>query len=236
MPSASTEPPATSTRSTSSKPERSTFGFADGCRSRKRLEVFLARPISTLPERTLASSLSSLAWWFVEVILRRGVYPERAEGLLRMTLLVQEVPAHRVAARGQVALAHHDLEQMRASVRRAEHLGAGPEVGAPDAAEALVEFLRVERADLVPVAVEALGPGVERERVIAPQVLDVHDLEAGLLAAVDRLGEARDPAAGEDVLAYPELGRAHADVADEVDDAERPGLHEIGVRLDHLHH
>src|SRR5581483_4093211 len=106
-------------------------------------------------------------------------------------LVVQELPAHRVARRRDVALAHHDLEQMRTPVRRAEHLGAGPQVGAPDAAEALVELLRVERPDLLPVPVEALGPDVERERVIASQVLDVDDLEARLLAAIDRLGEAR---------------------------------------------
>src|SRR5581483_2574125 len=56
------------------------------------------------------------------------------------------------------------------------------------------------------------------------------------LAAIDRLGEARDPADGEDVPPDPELGRTHADLADEVDDAERARLHEVGVRLDHLHH
>ena len=31
--------------------------------------------------------------------------------------------------------------------------------------------------DAVPVAIEALGPGVERVRVVAAQVLDVDDLQ-----------------------------------------------------------
>src|SRR2546425_292584 len=82
--------------------------------------------------------------------------------------------------------------------------------------------------------VEAPRPVVERERVVAPQVLDVHHFESGALAPDDRLGEAGDPAPREDVLAYPELGVAHADVADEVDDAQATGLEVVGVRLDHL--
>ena len=47
-------------------------------------------------------------------------------------------------------------------------------------------------------------------------------------------GQARDPAAGEYVLADVELGVAHADVADEVQHAQPAGLEKIGVRLDHL--
>ena len=81
-------------------------------------------------------------------------------------------------------------------------------------------------------AVEALGPGVERQRVVAAQVLDVDHLEPVALHRLDRLREARDPAAGEDVLADAELGVAHADVADEVDDAERAGLQRVGMRAD----
>src|SRR5206468_6071767 len=116
----------------------------------------------------------------------------------------------------------------------AEHLGARPEIGAPDAPEFLVELPGIEPLDPFPVAVEALRPVIQRQRVVAPQVLDVHDLQSAALAPVDRLGEAGDPAAGEDVLAYPELGVAHADVADEVDHPEPARLEIPGVGADHL--
>src|SRR5207248_9971575 len=110
--------------------------------------------------------------------------------------------------------AEHDLEDMRASLGRAEHLGAAVEVGEPDAAEALVELLRIERVDLLPVALEALDPRVQRERVVPAQVLDVDDFEPRVLHGDDGLGEARDPAAGKDVLADEEFGGSHADVTD----------------------
>src|SRR5439155_15635867 len=107
-------------------------------------------------------------------------------------------------------------------------------IHAPDAAEALVELLRIERADLLPVAVEALRPRVERHRVMAAQVLDVDDLQAGLLHLYDHVGEARDPAAGEDVLADEVVGLVVADMADEVDQAEAAGLERAGMRADEL--
>ena len=83
--------------------------------------------------------------------------------------------------------------------------------------------------------VEALGPGVERERVVAAQVLDVEHLEAAALhrrrSPRARLG-IQPP--GKHVLADEELGVAHADVADEVDHAQAAGLERVGVRADHL--
>ena len=48
----------------------------------------------------------------------------------------------------------------------------------------------------------------------------------------DHVGEARDPAAGEDVLADEELGVAPSDVADEVQHAEAARLQEVGMRAD----
>ena len=73
----------------------------------------------------------------------------------------------------------------------------------------------------VPVALEALGPGVERQRVVAAQVLDVDHLQPAVAPSRRCVcGEARDPAAGKDVLADEELGVAHADVADEVQHAQ----------------
>src|SRR5262249_18285200 len=133
-----------------------------------------------------------------------------------------------------VALAYHDLEQVRLGQGRAEHLGAGPEIGAPDAPELLVELAGIEPVHPLPVPVEAPRPVVECERVVAPQVLDVDDLEAAALAPHDRLGEAGDPAAREDVLADPELRVFHPDVPDEVDHAQSAGLEVVGVGLDHL--
>src|SRR5258706_2264384 len=123
---------------------------------------------------------------------------------------------------------------MRLAFGGAEHLGAGPQVGAPDALEFLVELPVIELAHLLPVAVEAPRPVVERERVVAPEVLDIHDLEAVALAPVYRFGETGDPAAGEDVLADPELGVAHAHMADEVEHAQTAGLEIVGVGPDHL--
>src|SRR5882757_8405062 len=111
---------------------------------------------------------------------------------------VEEGAAHRIVV-ADVAFAHYDLEEVRLAMGGAEHL---------------VEFPGIELVHPLPIAVEAPRPVVERERVVAPQVLDVHDFQSAALAPVDRLGKARDPAAGKDVLAYPELGVAHADMTD----------------------
>jgi len=93
----------------------------------------------------------------------------------------------RVVVLADVALAEDDLEQVRLAVRRAEHLGAGHEIGAPHAPEALVEALWIQRVDLVPVAIEAAAPLVQRQRVVAAQVLDVDDFEPGVLHRRDGL-------------------------------------------------
>src|SRR6266581_1744226 len=214
MPSADTRERAASTSTTSSKPERSTRGRACRSRSRNRLDVLFARPMPPRPPAASSarSRASLLSWLFTGV---------------------EEGAAHRIVL-ADVAFAHHDLEEVRLALGRAEHLGAGPEIGAPDAAEFLVELAGVEPVDAFPIAVEALRPVIQRQRVVAAQVLDVHDLQAAALAPVDRLGEARDPAAGEDVLAYPELGVPHADVADEMDHTQAAGLQVIGVGADHL--
>src|SRR5882762_8677453 len=189
MPSADTRERAASTSTTWLKPERSTRGRACCSRSRNRFDVLFASPIPPGPPAASSarSRASLLSWLFTGV---------------------EEGAAHRIVL-ADVALAHHDLEEVRLAVGGAEHLGARPQVGAPDASEPLVELAGVELAHLLPVAVEAPRPVVERERVVAPQVLDVHDLQAAALAPVYRLGETGDPAAGEDVLADPELRVAH---------------------------
>src|SRR5712692_1945554 len=214
MPSAETRARAASTSTTSLKPERSKRGRACRSRSRNRLDVLFASPIPPGPPAVSSarSRASLLSWLFTGV---------------------EEGAAHRIVL-ADVALAHHDLEEVCLAVGRAEHLRAGPEIAAPDAPELFVEPFRVELVHLVPVAIEAQRPVVERQRVVAAQVLDVHHLQPAALAPVDRFGEARDPAAGEDVLAYPELGVAHADVADEVDHPEPARLEIIRVGPDHL--
>src|SRR5215472_4262689 len=214
MPSADTCERAGSTSTTSLKPERFTRGRACCSRSRNRLDVLFASPIPPGPPAASSarSCASLLSWLFTGV---------------------EERAAHRVVL-ADVALAHHDLKEVGLAQGGAEHLGAGPEIRPPDAPELLVELARVEPVNPLPVLVEAPPPVVERERVVAAQVLDVHDLQAAALAPHDRLGEAGDPAARKNVLADPELGVAHAHVADEVDHAQAAGLEVVGVRLDHL--
>src|SRR3954469_17761417 len=147
---------------------------------------------------------------------------------------IEEVARHRVAGARDVALREHHLEEVGLRDGRAEHLGTAVEIDPPDAAKALVEALRIERADALPVAVEALGPMIERDGVVTAQVLDVEHLEAGLLHFHDDVGEARDPAAGEHVLADEVVGLVLADVADEVDQAEPALLQQLRVRADHF--
>src|SRR5438445_1675132 len=214
MPSADTRERAASTSTTSSKPERSTRGRACRSRSRNRLDVLFASPIPPGPPAASSarSRASLLSWLFTGV---------------------EEGAAHRIVL-ADVAFAHHDLKEVRLAVGGAEHLGARPQVGPPDSAEPLVEFPGIEPVHPLPIAVEAPRPVVEREGVVAPQVLDVHDLQPAALAPDDRLGEAGDPASRKDVLANPELGVAHADVADEVDHPEPARIEILGVGANHL--
>jgi len=64
---------------------------------------------------------------------------------------------------------------------------------------------------------------------VATQVLHVEDFEAASFHAFDRAREARDPAAGEDVLANPVLGLELADVTDEMNYAQASRLQGFGV-------
>src|SRR5215467_6413099 len=107
MPSADTRERAVSTSTTSLKPERSTRGRAWASRSRNRFEVLLARPMLSAPA---ASSARSRASFFSYLVTG-----------------VQESAAHRVVV-ADVALAYHDLEQVRLALGGTEHLGARPEV------------------------------------------------------------------------------------------------------------
>src|SRR5687768_10491945 len=214
MPSASTQPPSRSTASTSRKALTSSRRRAAPIRSLNKFEVSFARPTAPLPSLSCAARAS-----FFEVC---------GFGF------VEEVPGHRVAGHGDVALGEHDLEEMRVAGGRAEHLGAAVEVHAPDAPEALVEALGIERAHALPVAVEALAPGIQRKRVVPAHVLDVEHLQAAALHLDDHFGEARDPAAGKDVLADEEVGVQAPDMPDEVQHAQAAVLEVAGVGLDDL--
>src|SRR2546427_4571759 len=211
MPSASTWPSLI--RRTSLKWRTSSRRGAAPARSRNRFEVSFASPTGPLPSLSRAAKASFF------VVCR---------------LFVEESPAHRIAGLRDVALGKHDLEQVRVPLGRAEHLGAAVQVDAPDPAEALVEALRIERADPLPVAVEALAPRVERERVVSAQVLDVQHFEASALHLDDGVGEARDPAARENVFADEKLGLEMPDVADKMQHAETAGLEKPRMRLHHL--
>src|SRR3970282_2138911 len=129
MPSASTQ--SFPTERTSLKPRTSRRRPACAARSRNRFELSFARPTGPLPclSRAASGSFFRVCGW----------------------RLVEESTAHRIG--GGVPLGKHDLEQMQVANGRTEPLGATVEVDAPDAAEALVESLRVERADALPVAV-----------------------------------------------------------------------------------
>src|SRR5262245_17799567 len=213
MPSASTDPspkPMTSLNARTSRRRRS-----PEARSRKRLDVSLAS--ATVPVDALSCAASASLFF-----------------ACGCKLVVEELAAHRVAGHAHVALREHDLEEVRAADARAEHLGAAVQVGPPDAPEALVEARRVEGADLFPARVEALAPGVEGERIVPAQVLDVDHLQPRLLHLDDRVGEARDPAAREDVLADEIVGLVAADVTDEVDQPEAARLERARVRADEI--
>ena len=119
-------------------------------------------------------------------------------------------------------------------VRRAEHLRADREVRAPDAAEALVEALGVERLDALPVAVEALGPRVERQRVMAAQVLDVEHLEPVCSIATIASARLGIQPPGKMYLRMKNSVSQRSDVADEMDHAEAARLERVGMRADHL--
>src|SRR3954471_16847037 len=185
MPSASTKP--SSMRRTSLNPRTSRRRRGAPARSRNRLEVSLC---SATGPAALLSCPDRACFFFSYLSIVR----------------IEESAGHRVARSRDITPGEHDLEEAGVAARGAEHFRAAVQVDAPDAAEALVEALRVEGADALPVAVEALGPMVERDRVMPAQVLDVEHLQAGLLHLAHRVGEARDPAAGEHVLADEVIG------------------------------
>src|SRR5258708_24873361 len=151
MPSVSTQPADASTGSTSLKPRTSSLRRAALARSRNRFDVSLARPTGPAP------SLSRAA---------RSSFFRKCCGFALG--FVEEAPAHGVVLHRDVALREHDLEKMRESRGRAEHLGAAVEIHAPDAAEALVELLGMKRADPLPVAVRERAPHTQRVRAGPP--------------------------------------------------------------------
>src|SRR5256885_5386393 len=192
MPSASTASALTESTWLNSRTSSRRRGGA--ARSRKRLEVSFASPTGPASPPSGALSRAARAPFFCACCLR---------GLL--VKFVEEVARQRIARGRDVALGEDDLEEVRLAGRRAEHLGAAVEIDAPDAAEALVEFLRIEPPDRLPAAVEALGPDVERERVMAAQVFNIQHLEPPPLPLGHHLRQARGPTARGDVPAGEEV-------------------------------
>src|SRR5437773_9694506 len=129
MPSASTE--FSFMERISLNARTSSLRRAPAARSRNRFDVSLASP--TGPPGCL--SCAARASFFFACCCK---------------LVVEELPAHRIAGLCDVALGEHDLEEVRAPDARAEHLGAAVQICSPDAPEALVEAPRIERADLLP--------------------------------------------------------------------------------------
>src|SRR5437868_1401712 len=123
---------------------------------------------------------------------------------------------------------------MGSLIERTEHLGATDKIGAPNPPESLVEFGRIQRVNTLPIAVEALHPGIERQRIVTAQVFDVENLETAVLHQRDRVGETRNPTTGEHVIADEEFGFAAPDVADEMQHAESARLQELRVRANHV--
>ena len=69
---------------------------------------------------------------------------------------------------------------------------------------------------------------------MAPQVLDIKNLEAAVFHGDDRVGQARNPATGKNVLADEELRLETPEVADEVEHAEAAWPEQLGVGADHF--
>src|SRR5437773_1610108 len=161
MPSASTWPSLI--RRTSLKWRTSSRRRAAPARSRNRFEVSFASPTGPLPSLSRAAKASFF------VVCR---------------LFVEESPAHRIAGLRDVTLGEHDLEQVRVPLGRAEHLGAAVQVDAPDAAEALVEALRMlegaDRDHLVVLAARIAEIAEHLQGTAEPPPLDLAAHHVGL--------------------------------------------------------
>src|SRR2546423_4544592 len=171
MPSASAHSEVTSRTALNARTSRRRRATLS--RSRKRFEVSLARPTGPRPSLSDAARSS----FFFECCCRGLGFK-----------FVEEAAAHRIARHRHVAPGEHDLEKMCVPGARAEHLGATVEVDAPDAAEALVEALRVDGADPVPGPGEALGPAAQGGGAMAPQGPGDEPFRAGLRTADGHAG------------------------------------------------
>ena len=204
MPSTSTVPASGSTSSTrvsspAGRPRRGTG------RSRNRFDSGLSSartPPAVLQAwaRASAKARARVSWSVIRCCL--GFLPfcrffnSTRRLQRRVSGLVQVIPRHRVGVGADIAFAEDDLEQIGLALGGAEHLRAADQVGAPDAAEAFVEALRIHRLDRVPVGVEPLRPVIQRQRVVAAQILDIENLEPLGFHGLERLRETGNPAAG----------------------------------------
>ena len=112
----------------------------------------------------------------------------------------EKLTAHRIAVGRDIALAEHDLEQMRLFMWRTKQLGASNEISAPYSPKPLVKFHWIKRVNLRPAPIEALGPDIERESIVAAQILDVDHLQPIGLHGDNDVRQAGNPAAGKYML------------------------------------
>src|SRR5262245_34614062 len=135
MPSASNERVSGSTERTCRSALASRRRVERPARSRNRLDVSLASPA--------APAFSASAKGAAPASCAPGVpFNPRLRDRL-----VEKRAAHRITPVRDVPFREDDLEEMRAAVGRPEHFRAAVEIDAPDAPEALVEPLRVDRVD-----------------------------------------------------------------------------------------
>ena len=76
----------------------------------------------------------------------------------------------------------------------------------------------------LPIAIEALGPCIERQRVMPAKIFDVENLEPGVFHQRNRIGETWNPTAGKNIISNKELGFTTPDVADEMQHSKPAGL------------
>ena len=191
--------------------------------SRRRARLAVAEEVGGLLRqrdraRRLASEIRGETRAWRRAPRARQPCPTRRGRRLRLHLLVQEVAAHRVARAVTLPLENTTWKRC---ARRASGTSrrSRRDTRARCAGSARRSASGRARGSC-PSSGRSARPHVQRERVVAAQVLDVEHFQARLLHLDDHVGEARDPAAGEHVLADEEIGVEAPDVADEVDEPD----------------
>src|SRR6185436_2694017 len=191
----STMPAARSTAMTWLKPARSIRGRNRDARVRKRLEVFLARPIASLPRsRSSARSRASFSPWIT------------AGALIRIPVQVIARPRRVVRAR---AIEQY-LEELQSA--RSERRDRTAQIKPPRAHERLVVHVR----DAVAMRLETIEPVLDRQRIMRPQIFHVENTAAQRLEDFDHLAHRGRVSARENTFFDPRVQRHRLVLADAV--------------------